>query len=259
MIVFNLLNFAESDKIISGMDLPFRQKMIFKTCDSMESIGMARNSSYSIDFNSAEWLELFAKGRPRTYAAGSQIAFQGHISEEVLYIQSGMVKHSCHLSNGAEKILAYETSPLLFGAPSAYIPDPTPITTYAITRLETIVIPTAVARAHFDRNQQLSNAVIISLIKKLQSLSNHASSMYLPVPKRLAKFLLNTADYGIFIGEAACGGPHLRHEDIAAILGTTRPRVSQFLNDLRKMGLIEMVNNEIIVSDQEALARYIDS
>lgn len=220
---------------------------------------MAHNATYSIDFDTEEWNELFSQGQPKHFGAGSFICVQGCVAKEIIFIKQGVIKHSCFLSNGNEKVLAYETAPVLFQGLSVFLRDPTPITTIAVTPLDAIIIPADPVKTVFAKSSTLTEAVIISLARKLSSLSHHAVAIYEPVPKRLAKFIQNTAEYGIMIGDSNVQEPTLRQEDIASLIGTTRPRVSQFLKELEKMGLISIKNGKICVVDKEKMQCYIDA
>jgi len=219
---------------------------------------MAKNISYEIDFDTPAFQELFARGFPQTFEAGRIINLQGEKPANLLYIRRGIVKHTSILPNGSEKTLAYETSPILFGTPSIYLEDGAPITTIAITALDTIAIPRPVAKQMIDNSLELSSAVIHAQCSKLHSLSVQSSGYYMPVPKRLAKFILNTAKYGIFVNNESGETPTLTHEDIASIIGSTRPRVSRFLNEFKKRGLIDITGGNVIIKNPDLLQKYID-
>jgi CRP/FNR family cyclic AMP-dependent transcriptional regulator len=55
--------------------------------------------------------------------------------------------------------------------------------------------------------------------------------------KRLARTLLIMAEFGQ-PGEPEAMIPHVTQEDLAEMIGTTRSRVSKFMNDFRKLGYI---------------------
>lgn len=60
----------------------------------------------------------------------------------------------------------------------------------------------------------------------------HSSEM------RLARALLLLANYGNDLGPEPMP-VKVNHETLAALIGTTRPRVSVFMNKFRKLGLIK--------------------
>jgi CRP-like cAMP-binding protein len=64
--------------------------------------------------------------------------------------------------------------------------------------------------------------------------------------KRLARVLLKLARFGLDDNLPAAKMPRVNHETLAAMVGTTRSRVTHFMNKFRKLGLIDY-NGEITV------------
>jgi CRP-like cAMP-binding protein len=64
--------------------------------------------------------------------------------------------------------------------------------------------------------------------------------------KRLARILLKLARFGHGQTLPSMKMPRLSHETLAEMVGTTRSRVTHFMNKFRKLGLIDY-NGEITV------------
>jgi CRP/FNR family cyclic AMP-dependent transcriptional regulator len=72
--------------------------------------------------------------------------------------------------------------------------------------------------------------------------------------KRLARVLLKLArlgEHGVALDATV---PVLSHETLAEMVGTTRSRISHFMNKFRTMGLIEY-NGELTISKKSGLPR----
>jgi CRP-like cAMP-binding protein len=65
--------------------------------------------------------------------------------------------------------------------------------------------------------------------------------------KRLARVLLKVARFGQRDVLAAATMPRISHATLADMVGTTRSRVSHFMNKFRKLGLIDYHNGDITV------------
>jgi len=64
--------------------------------------------------------------------------------------------------------------------------------------------------------------------------------------KRLARVLLKLARFSLTDAVPASKMPRMSHETLAEMVGTTRSRVTHFMNKFRKLGLIDY-NGEITV------------
>ncbi|HYG64980.1 MAG TPA: Crp/Fnr family transcriptional regulator [Thermoanaerobaculia bacterium] len=79
-----------------------------------------------------------------------------------------------------------------------------------------------------------------------------------PSLRRLGKMLLMLAHrLGTRTREGFRIGTRISHEELADLVGTTRPRVSTFLCDLRRRNLIEVSDNRHLVIHEESLRRFL--
>ena len=69
--------------------------------------------------------------------------------------------------------------------------------------------------------------------------------------KRLARVLLKLSRFGQHADMPDAKMPRLTHETLAEMVGTTRSRITYFMNKFRTMGLIEYTGNgDIKVRDE---------
>lgn len=75
---------------------------------------------------------------------------------------------------------------------------------------------------------------------------------------RLGKALLRLGDK---LGEKHLSRIRLKHkishEELSQIVGTTRPRISEFMNKFRELGLIELSEAGFIIINRQKLADYL--
>lgn len=211
---------------------------------------------YVPDFSEKLWTDFFALGNEQRYSAGTVVFEQGGDYNEIIFLRKGIMKHLYVLPSGADRSICYESGPTVFGVHSIYAQVPNSLYTVSVTDLETVVIPGDEARTYMQEHVEVMEEVLKLLLQKIRYLHCHAASIYLSVPQRLGRFLLNMRDYGVCIAEQSCGAPILKHDEIASLIGTTRPRVSQFLNEFKRMGFIETDRSHIRVNDADGLRKY---
>jgi CRP-like cAMP-binding protein len=177
------------------------------------------------------------------YGRGDAIFTQGDACEHVMYVQSGGVKLSVQSKTGREAVVAilgpedFFGEGCLAGQPSR-MGSATAIMPSAILLInkDKMVRLLRKWRAMSDRfiSHILSRNIRIQedLIDQLSNLSE----------KRLARTLLLLARDGKQGGPLRVV-PKISQETLAAMIGTTRPRVNFFLNQFKKRGFIEYTND----------------
>jgi CRP-like cAMP-binding protein len=104
-------------------------------------------------------------------------------------------------------------------------------------------------------NQRFCQLLLSFLVAKSRQLQESlADQLFENSEKRLAKILCSLA--GIEDEDARRGFvPRITHETFAGMVGTTRPRISFFMNRFRKLGFIEYKNGELYVN--RSLREYV--
>ena len=115
-------------------------------------------------------------------------------------------------------------------------------------------------RENFNRLMELVPALSIRITKlsglRLKKIQNRLVDMlYCPIDVRLAKTLLALADeFGTAQPSGVLIDLRLTHNDLAALIASTRETVSSALNSFRKKGVIEYSGHHFIISGRERLA-----
>ena len=94
---------------------------------------------------------------------------------------------------------------------------------------------------------ELSEKFIASLLARNIDLEEDlCDQLFNHSEKRLARVLLKLARFGQHDAAPAAKMPRVSHEALAEMVGTTRSRITHFMNKFRKLGLIDY-NGEITV------------
>jgi CRP/FNR family cyclic AMP-dependent transcriptional regulator len=191
--------------------------------------------------------------------AQQSIYATGDEDDSLYLIESGQVKLSMASAGGKDCLLAIYTAGEVFGESCL---------TGSGKRFETAIAmrPTIVRRA--SRRELLAEVERASAWETLlrhvaTRLAERQSAVFDLVTtaseRRLAKVLLTFAEkLGTADGAFLRLGQSISHEELSQIVGTTRPRVTEFMQRFRIAGLIETAGRSISVHRQrvrEFLAR----
>jgi CRP/FNR family transcriptional regulator, cyclic AMP receptor protein len=201
-----------------------------------------------IDAHFAVLLEGITAGKSRlTVKKGSRIFSQGDQTDAIYFIESGKVKISVVSTRGKEAVLAILGGRDFFGE-GCLVAQPLRIST--ATALETSVIFRVDAQAMLRglaSQPRFNEKFIGSLLKRNISLEEDlCDQLFNHSERRLARVLLKLARLRQHGALAGAGIPLLSHETLAEMVGTTRSRITHFMNKFRKMGLIDY-NGKLIV------------
>jgi CRP/FNR family transcriptional regulator, cyclic AMP receptor protein len=171
---------------------------------------------------------------------GKKIFSQGDRADAIYFIQSGRVKITVVSSAGKEAVLAM-LGPHDFFGEGALVGQSLRMSTATTLEATTLfqVEKRAMLRAFHDQ-PELSEKFMASLLARNIDLEEDlCDQLFNHSEKRLARVLLKLArlrEHGI-VPDATV--PTLSHETLAEMVGTTRSRITHFMNKFRKMGLID--------------------
>jgi len=180
------------------------------------------------------------------YQANSIVFAQGDAADCVFYIQQGKVKLSVVSEQGKEAVIAVlETGDLCgegcLAVQPLRISTATTMSDCVMVRLEKV----SVVRAMHD-NQSFCDFLMAYLLTQNVRLNDALiDHLFNSSEKRLARALLLLANYGKEARQEQVI-PKIDQQTLAKMIGTTRGRVSHFMNKFRRMGFIEY-NGEIHV------------
>jgi len=182
-----------------------------------------------------------------TLQKGRKVFSQGDRADAIYFLQTGRVKVSVISSAGKEAVLALLGPENFFGE-GALVGQSLRMST--VTTLEPITALRVDRRAMLRalHNQvDLSERFMASLLKRNIDLEEDlCDQLFNHSEKRLARVLLKLARLRERPADSDATVPSLSHETLAEMVGTTRSRISVFMNKFRKMGLIEY-NGHLVV------------
>ena len=192
-------------------------------------------------FNPKAFLSKVGNGKTMLKFLKNQSIFsQGDASDAVFYIQQGKIKLTVVSSKGKEAVIAV-LEPTHFFGEGCLIGQPLRMATAKSMEGSTLVRieKSAMTRVLHEEPafSELFMAYLLSRnIRIEEDLVDH---IFHSSEKRLARILLLLAHYGDERYNVDLLIPKISQETLADMVGTTRSRVSFFMNKFRKLGLIE--------------------
>lgn len=216
---------------------------VVTTSAAKRTSGRSNESFSAVDFLAHPGLGKKIVERPK----GTCIFSQGDSADSVFYIQKGRVKVSTVSKTGKEAVIAMLAPEEFVGEECIASGHPVRLTT--ATALSDCVL-LRISREEMVRvlghEHALSDIFVSFLLERNTRIQEDlVDQLFNKSEKRLARVLLLLANFGKN-GPPETVIPKLSQETLAEIVGTTRSRVSLFMNRFRKMGFIKY-NGEIQV------------
>ena len=192
------------------------------------------------DFDPKKFLSRIGRGRRiAKFLPNDGIFTQGDPSNAVFYIQEGRVKLTVVSRQGKEAVIAILGPGEFFGegclaGQVTRMASAAAMSECTIMRLEKAAL-VRVLREEPDFSEMFLMHVLSRNIRIEADLVDH---LFNSSEKRLARILLLLANFGK-AGEPQAVIPKISQETLAEIVGTTRSRVSFFMNRFRKMRFID--------------------
>ena len=173
---------------------------------------------------------------------------QGDSAEAIYFIQAGKVKIAVVSPAGKEAVLAMLGAHGFFGegcivGQTLRLSTATAMQASTLFRIERRAMLGAL-HAQRELSEKFTGLLLsrnIDLEEDLcDQLFNHSE-------KRLARVLLKLARFGQHDTMPAANVPPINHETLAEMVGTTRSRVTHFMNKFRSLGLIDYNTEKITV------------
>jgi len=180
-------------------------------------------------------------GRRIVGLKAKQILFaQGTPADSVYYLRAGRAKLTVVSKNGKEATITLVAIGEFIGD-EAIAPGEQrrPATATAISACIVVRIERAEMMRLLDTERVFSAFYLKSLLEKsLRTQADLIDQLFNSAEKRLARTLLIMAEYGE-PGQPTTFIPAITQETLAEMIGTTRSRVSYFMNRFRKLGYVE--------------------
>ena len=190
-------------------------------------------------FDAQKFLDTVNSSRTvSNYRPNAAVFIQESPADAVFYIRKGQIKLTVMSKLGKEAIVAIMGPGEFFGD-GCLIGQPLRLATArALTQCEVLRVPKGEMVQVLHDEPSFSELFIAHLLSRgRRAEEDLVDQLFSSAEKRLARKLLLLANFG------KEGGPQpimmrISQETLAEIIGTTRPRISQFMNKFRKLGFI---------------------
>jgi CRP/FNR family cyclic AMP-dependent transcriptional regulator len=192
--------------------------------------------------------QLRIEAQQAIYASGDE-------DDSMYLIESGQVKLSMASAEGKDCLLAIYTAgeafgESCFGAVKRF---------ESATAMQTTVVRRALRRELLGQSTRVALEQL--LLHTVARLAERQTAVFdlvtMPSERRLAKVLLGFAEKLGRVEGAFVSLDRISHEELSEMVGTTRPRVTAFMQKFRTLGLIETAGRAIRV-DREKTRRFLD-
>jgi CRP/FNR family cyclic AMP-dependent transcriptional regulator len=172
------------------------------------------------------------------YGKNQQIFAQGEIADSVFYIQKGKVKITVLSEHGKEAVVGILTQGQFFGEACLDGAQLRTATSHAMEDCLITSMTKATMLATLDTEPKFSAFFVAYLLSRNSRIEDDLiDQLFNSSERRLARLLLLLANFGKE-GGASPVAVTLSQETLAEMIGTTRSRVSFFMNKFRKKGFI---------------------
>jgi CRP/FNR family transcriptional regulator, cyclic AMP receptor protein len=199
------------------------------------------NAHEDLKFDPAIFLANAGLGRKLVRLKAKQIFFsQGHPADCVFYLQTGRVKLTVVSERGKEATITllsagdFVGEESIAGVPGLRLASATAITACTALRIERDEMIRVMHEQHAFSDLFLK----FLLARGMRTQADLVDQLFNNSEKRLARILLLMAEFGQ-PGEPESLIPKTTQDTLAEMIGTTRSRVSFFMNRFRHLGFVE--------------------
>lgn len=193
------------------------------------------------EFDPAAFLATSGLGRRIVHIKAKGTLFsQGSVADSVFYLQKGRAKLTVVSKAGKEATITLIAAGDFVGEESVtaiaglHMSTASAITACSVLKIERVEM----MRVIHDEHAFSDIFVAFLLDRSMRTQADLVDQLFNSSERRLARILLLMADFGK-PGEPETVIPRITQETLADMIGTTRSRVSFFMNRFRKMGFIE--------------------
>jgi CRP/FNR family cyclic AMP-dependent transcriptional regulator len=190
-------------------------------------------------FDSKLFLSKVGTGKTiTTYQKDQNIFDQGDVADSIFYIQKGRIKLTVRSEHAKEAVVGILEPGQFFGEGCM---NGHPLRISTTTAMEVCVVTAITKKAMLEllhSEPEFSELFMAYLLKRNGRIEEDLiDQLFNSSEKRLARLLLLLANFGKDRGPQLIT-PNISQETLAEMIGTTRSRVSFFMNKFRKLGLI---------------------
>ncbi|GAC1546220.1 MAG: Crp/Fnr family transcriptional regulator [Candidatus Velthaea sp.] len=191
-------------------------------------------------FDSKAFMSAVGVGRTiQTYRKNDVVFAQGDPADSVFYVQRGKIKVAIVSPRGKEAVVAIMGAGFFFGEGCLAGQPLRMSSAIALTECSIVQVQKSIMSRVLRDEPEFSEMFITHLLtRNIRIEEDLIDQLFNSSEKRLARILLLLANFG------KDGRPeeviaNISQETLAEMIGTTRSRVSFFLNKFRRLGFIE--------------------
>ena len=205
---------------------------------SMGTLAVANKKSREFDPNT--FLATIGEGRKNLTVTRNQTIFaQGDAADAVFYIQKGKIKLTVVSKTGREATIGMLSDGNFFGEGALAGQALRMGSAVAMTDCEILRIDKKAMMNALHREHAFSDLFVTYLLaRNVRYEEDLVDQLFNSSEKRLARVLLLLAHFGKE-GVPETVVPKISQESLAEMVGTTRSRVSFFMNRFRKLGFVD--------------------
>ena len=199
--------------------------------------------------------------RRRTFHRGEVIFHQGDPGDTMHLVRSGRVKVVLPAETGDEAVLAIIGPGDCFGELAVIDGGPRSASVVAMEQVETLMLGRQDFLSFFRSNMAAAEQLVVNLARIIRRVNEDVADLaFLDLPGRLAKKLLDLADSH---GEPIDGGKGveitvpLTQEELAGMIGATRPSVNKVLGWYEDQGAIQRRGRKIAILKPDMLRQRV--
>ena len=205
--------------------------------------------------------QLLRVVRRRSYHRSEVVFHQGDPGDTLHLIRAGRVKIVLPAETGDEVVLAILGPGDCFGEMAVLDGEPRSASVVAMEQVETLALGRQDFRTFFRSSPETAERLVINLARIIRKVNEDVADLaFLDLPGRLAKKLLELADS---YGQPMEGGRGieiavpLTQEELAGMIGATRPSVNKILGWYEDQGAIQRRGRRIAIFKPDDLRKRV--
>lgn len=204
---------------------------------------------------------LQSRMHSRNFTRGETICLKGEPGDTLYVILDGEVKIVLAGSDGQESILVVLGEGDVFGEMALFDAKPRSADAVAVSDSTTLVLHRDVFEQFVREHPEVAFPIFRTLTSRIRRTTHRLEdAMFLDLPTRVAKKLLQLASkHGVQTARGLRIDIALSQQELAEMVGATRPRVNEQLRALSRDGLIEVERQTIVLlKPRELKKRVVD-
>lgn len=199
-------------------------------------MGTGKDTSYDV----ADALtRMGLRKRTLHFKTDQTVYTQGDVANDIFYLEQGRLKITIVSRGGKEAILALLDENNFFGEGCLTGQRLRLSTATAVSDCTVVSLDKQIMRQAMHTESAFSDRFIAHLLARNQRIEEDlVDQLFNSSEKRLARILLLLANFGKE-GRLEPVLPKISQTTLAEMVGTTRPRINQFMNKFRKLGFID--------------------